>query len=112
MTYSTPFPIGIKRCMEGIAQSTPKKPRRCMSPTVPADPPKLQDFVETEIYKNFYQTVLHVLSSKIYNNIHIIGPKGIGKTTALLMLAKQFGDDAQYVDLAEGETILDRHSHG
>lgn len=41
------------------------------------------------------------------NNIHVIGPKGTGKTTALKKLEKDLGN-AQYVDLAERGATLDR----
>ena len=41
------------------------------------------------------------------NNIQIFGPKGTGKTTALLRL-KEVLPDARYIDLADGsETVSD-----
>lgn len=49
----------------------------------------LQDFVETEIYSKLYNMVLRVESTERYNNInniHVIGPKATGNTTALKKL--------------------------
>ena len=64
------------------------------------------EFVETEIYRQLLETIKTEMTDDI-NNIQIFGPKGTGKTYALLRL-KEILPDARYIDLADGsETVSD-----
>lgn len=59
-------------------------------------------FVKTQVFKELLQKIKDVVSSKIVysvNNIHIIGPKGAGKSWALVMLQKHF-KNSKYIDLS------------
>ena len=61
--------------------------------------------METEIYRELLEMIQNMTDD--INNIQIFGPKGTGKTTALLRL-KEVLPDARYIDLADGsETVSD-----
>ena len=59
--------------------------------------------METEIYRELLEMIQNMTDD--INNIQIFGPKGTGKTYALLRL-KEILPDARYIDLAEGSETL------
>ena len=93
--------------------STPKKPRRSETGAVSSTVARSislchheeqiqgQMFVETEVYKCLTDTVREMETKKKKSLLLIFGPKGTGKTCALLKLKDSLGDGAQYVDLAD-----------